>query len=119
MKINQFILIFVATILLTRFIIYLVPRTSLIYTDNFHHIYIGIALLVIYFLIRSNPIADVLLAITLGLIVDQLSASPFYLADLINKSLAPKSFWYYWSPYSVISTIIVTIASVFIIKKYK
>jgi len=119
MKTNQFIGIFLITIVITRLIIYFIPRTSRIYTDNFHHLYIGILLLVIYFLIKSNPLADYLLAIILGLIVDQITSSPFYLGALINKPLAPHLFWYYWSPYSLISTTVAVIISVFIIKKYK
>jgi len=115
---NYFIVLFLLTIIFTRFIVYLVPRTNIIYRDNFHHIYIGIVLLGLYFLIKHYEISYYILAITLGLIADQITATPFYLTALINKPLAPHSFWYYWSNYGLISTTIIIIISIFLIKKY-
>ena len=112
MKKNTFIGIFLATIFLIRFILYLIPRTNSIYTDSFHHIYIGIILLIIYFIIKNQ----VLLAVTLGLIIDQITQLPFYLLKLINIQVEYSG---YWSFYSIISTIIAILITLLIIKKYK
>ncbi len=116
---KKFILIFLATILITRLIIFLIPRTSTIYTDKFHHIYIGIFLLIIFFFMKQRKYSEYFLAFILGLIADQISMIPFYITDLLGFSLAPYSFWYYWSSYSIISTIVIIIISTVLIKKYK
>ncbi|MAG45542.1 MAG: hypothetical protein CMH63_02090 [Nanoarchaeota archaeon] len=117
MKLSKFTLVFLLTIIIVRLFLYFIPRTSTLYTDEFHHIYIGIALLVIYFFLKHKEFSKYILAVTLGLIADQISALPFYLAYLINKPLTSPSFWAYWSPYSQISTLIVIIISVIIIEK--
>ncbi len=116
---KKFILIFLATILITRFSIFLIPRTSSVYTDKFHHIYIGIAFLIIYFFIKNRKHSEYFLALILGLIADQISAAPFYIADLLGFSPVPFSFWHYWSPYSIISTAAIVIISIVFIKGYK
>ena len=115
---QKFISTFLATILIIRFIIFQIPRTSTIYTDKFHHFYVGIAFLIIYFLIRHRKYSEYFLAFILGLIADQISQAPFYLADLFGFSLAPLSFWHYWSAYSVISTTVIVIISIILINKY-
>jgi len=117
-KKQKFILVFLLTILLARIIIYFIPRNSFIYQDQFHHIYIGIILLMIYFLVKKLS-SDNLLAVSLGLIIDEITQVPFYLAYLFNSPLAPISFWKYWSNYSVISTIFSIIISIYLINKYK
>ena len=116
---KNFIFVFLATIILTRFFIFLIPRTSSIYTDKFHHIYIGIAFLIIYFFIKQKKHSEYFLALILGLIVDQISQAPFYIADLLGFSLASYSFWHYWSQYSIISTAVIVIISILLIKMYK
>lgn len=116
---KNFIFVFLATIILTRFFIFLVPRTSSIYTDKFHHIYIGIVFLIIYLFIKQKKHSEYFLALILGLIVDQISQAPFYIADLLGFSLAPYSFWHYWSQYSIISTAVIVIISIILINKYK
>jgi len=115
---KNFIIVFVATIVITRFLIFLTPRTSFIYQDNFHHIFIGIAFLIIYFFTKHKRYSDYFLAIILGLIADQITTTPFYLTNILGFSLLPHSFWYYWSPYSLISTTILIIISIFIIKEF-
>jgi len=112
----KFTLVFLLTILLTRIIIYLVPRNSFIYQDQFHHIYLGIILLIIYFLLKAS---DNLLAVSLGLIIDEITQVPFYLASLFNYPLVQISFWSYWSNYSLISTVFAVIISIYLINKYK
>ena len=116
---KNFIFVFLATIILTRFFLFLVPRTSSIYTDRFHHIYIGIAFLIIYFFIKHRRYSEYFLALILGLIADQISQAPFYIADLLGFSLAPHSFWHYWSTYSLVSTAIIVIILIILINKYK
>jgi len=120
---KKFIIVFLATILIIRFLIYSVPKfippSSIIWGDKFHHAFLGIILLIIYFPIKNQKYSFYLLAIALGLIVDQITATPFYIADLINKPLAPYSFWYSWSPYNLISTTLLIIISIFLINKYK
>ena len=116
---KNFIFVFLATIILTRFFIFLIPRTSSIYTDKFHHIYIGIVFLIIYFFIKHRKSSQYFLALILGLIADQISQAPFYIADLLGFSLAPYLFWHYWSQYSVISTAVIVIISIALIKRYK
>tara|TARA_B100001971_G_C18189514_1_gene537746 strand:- start:379 stop:744 length:366 start_codon:yes stop_codon:yes gene_type:complete len=118
MKLTRFSLVFLLTILITRIFVYIVPRTSSIYSDKFHHIYIGIGLLVVYLFIKHHEYANYLLALILGLIVDQLTAAPFYLAVVLNNPIANHTFWHYWSPYSLISTLIVVIISIILIEKY-
>jgi hypothetical protein len=115
MKTNNFIKIFIATILVTRIFLYFVPRTDIIYQDSFHHIYIGIILLILYPLAKFRPLRP----FSLGLIVDEITSAPFYIADLIKMPLAKAQFWQYWSPYSIISTIIVTLITIVVIKKYR
>jgi len=117
MKLSKFSLVFLLSILLTRFFIYLIPRTSSIYTDKFHHIYIGLALFIIYLFLKHHKYAEYFLAIILGLIVDQLTSAPFYFGVILNKPLMPHSFWHYWSPYALISTLILIIISVVVIEK--
>jgi len=113
---SKFLIIFLATIIITRFILYFIPRSNYIYLDSFHHIYIGIILLVLYFIFKNNSI----IAVALGLIVDEIALAPFYIADLINKPLAPKEFWAYWSLYSVVSVIILAfLVSFYLIKGEK
>ena len=112
---QKFVLIFLLTILFTRIIVFFIPRTTFIYTDQFHHAFIGIFLLVIYAFIRNQY----LLAVLLGLVIDQITQAPFYIADLFNYNLVEKSFWSYWSNYSVVSTTILIIISIILIKKYK
>lgn len=120
---KKFIIIFLATIIIIRLLIYfipqIIPQASIIWKDKFHHSLAGIILLTIYFTIRTKKYANYFLAIGLGLIIDQIAAAPFYIADLINKPLAPYSFWYSWSPYNIIATTILIILSIFIIKRYK
>ena len=116
MKFSKFTIVFLAIILITRFLLYFTPRTSTIYTDNFHHIYIGIFFLIIYFFLKHRQYSEYLLAITLGLIVDQITVLPFYLANLMNNNYTPFS---YWSLYSIISTIIIIIISIILIQKYE
>lgn len=110
---QKFILVFLLTILITRMIIFFIPRTNFIYTDQFHHSFIGIILLIIYIFIRNQH----LLAILLGLIVDQITSAPFYITSLFNYNFVEKSFWSYWSNYSVISTVFAIIVSIYLIKK--
>ena len=120
---KRFILVFLATIIIIRTLIFLIPnfisQTGIIWGDKFHHSFIGIILLIIYFPIKNKKNSFYLLAIALGLIIDQITAAPFYIADLINNPLAPYSFWYSWSPYNLISTTILIIISIFLINKYK
>lgn len=116
---QKFISVFLATVLITRFIIFLIPRTSIIYTDKFHHIYLGMVFLIIYFFIKEIKYSEYFLAFIFGLIIDQISQAPFYIADLLGFSLAPYSFWHYWSLYSIISTAIIVIISAVLINKYK
>ena len=120
---KKFIIVFLATIGIVRILIYISPKiikqTDIIWGDKFHHSFIGIFLLLIYFAVKHKKYSDYLLAISLGLIIDQIAAAPFYIADLINKPLAPYSFWYSWSSYNVIATAILIIISIFVIKKYK
>lgn len=114
-KSTNFLIILLTTILITRTFLYFLPRTSRIYTDRFHHIYIGLALLIIYFLIRTYYFSYYLLAFTLALILDQITSFPFYIANLFNKTINP-IFINYWSPYSVISTLLVIIITIILIK---
>ncbi len=116
---KNFIYVFLATIILTRFFIFLIPRTSSIYTDKFHHIYIGVAFLVIYFFIKHRKYSEYFLALILGLIADQISQAPFYIADVLGFSLAPYSFWHYWSEYSIISTAVIVIISIVLINWHR
>ena len=112
---QRFLLVFLLTILITRIIVFFIPRTSFIYTDQFHHSYFGFMLLIVYIFIKNYY----LLAVSLGLIIDQITQAPFYIAHLIGKGLAQPSFWAYWSSYTLISTLIAVIISVLIIWKYK
>ena len=112
---KNFTIVFIATIIVTRIMIFLIPRNSFIYTYQFHHIFIGIFLLIIYIFFRNQY----LLAILLGLIIDQITQSPFYIANLYNKPITSDIFWGYWSSYTVISTLIAIIISIFLINKYK
>ena len=120
---KKFIIVFLATIIIIRILIFyipaFIPEARIIWQDKFHHAFLGIILLAIYFLIKTKKYAFYFLAIALGLIVDQIAAAPFYIADLINKPLAPYLFWYSWSPYNIISTTILIIISIYIIKRYK
>ena len=114
---KQFITIFLATIILYRLVLYFIPRNTWVYLDDFHHIYLGIFLLAVYFLIRSKPSSNYLLAVILASIVDQLANTPFYLLNFF-KVQVPELYLRYWTPYSVIATTILVLISVFIIKKY-
>jgi len=116
-KTNIFIILFLATILVIRTILYFIPKTNIVYSDFFHHSFIGLAFILIYFMIRKYNFSYYFLAITLGIIADQISAAPFYITYLLNTPLAPHSFWKYWSPYSLISTIIIIIISIILIKR--
>lgn len=120
---KKFIIVFLATIVIIRILIYVFPKiiekTSIIWGDKFHHIFVGIFLLLIYFVVKRKKYSDYLLAISLGLIIDQIAAAPFYIADLINKPLAPYSFWYSWSDYNITATTILIIISIYIMKRYK
>jgi dolichol kinase len=116
---KNFTFVFLAAIVITRLLIFLIPRTSVIYRDKFHHIYIGLILLVAYFFIKDHKYSDYFLAIVLGLIADQIASTPFYITDLLGSPLAPHSFWHYWSPYSLISTAVIVVISIILIHKYK
>ena len=120
---KKFIFVFLLTIIIIRFLIFFIPKliqeTNIIWADKFHHIFIGIILLVIYPTIKGKKYSSNILAISLGLIIDQIAATPFYIADVINKPLAPYSFWYSWSPYNLIATTILIIISMILINKYK
>ena len=105
---KRFVGIFLLTITITRLLIYFVPRNSFIYADNLHHIFYGIILLGVYFFIKRKSWSYVLLAIALGLIVDEITQFPFYISHLLGYSLASISFWDYWSSYSVLSTAVAT-----------
>ena len=114
---KHFIFVFLATIIVLRAFLYFIPRTSTIYTDKFHHIYLGLILLLIYFLIHTHTHSKYLLALTLGLIADQITVLPLYILNLLNLQTHP--FMDYWSPYSLISTTIIIIISLILIKKYQ
>ena len=115
---NKFSFILILTIIITRVLIYLTPRNSLIYQDQFHHIYYGFILLIVYFFIKKNPLSYVLLAVSLGLITDQVTQVPFYLTHLFGYELAPIPFWDYWSTYSLVSTGIITLIIYWKINRY-
>ena len=116
---NKFVLVFLLTIFIIRLILYFIPRNAVVYTDKIHHIFFGIILLIVYLFARKQAWSRHLLAITLGLIADQITQAPFYIADLFYYELMPISFWSYWSSYSVISTLIAVIISIILIYKYK
>jgi len=99
--------VYIITIIIVRGIVYastkLYPQT---YSDNWHHLYTGlIILLAVLFLnnLLNKKLSVILLAIAFGLIADELILLP------INYIFKPDPIQNYWSWYSVISLIVLSL----------
>lgn len=93
---NRFYLIFVTTILIMRFLVFLVPNVDIMLGPILiHHAVFGAILLLFSLALKKSTFKLVLFAIGLGLVIDQATF-------LIIRGVGDAD---YWSPISLIGTI--------------